>query len=146
LQSVLDWISTMAENSSVEEEDGKLCARGQMSWQSQLVVKFPSLPTHAMLEKASCAAFGVLTPSAAYTVNDKGGATCLTVRVNQQVTQGKKVEHPTGVARSALQSRRFRNHGSKCLDAHDVRCTMTCYYRLGNHHLTTSSSTMRTTS
>jgi hypothetical protein len=74
---MMDWIRTMAERLSVEEEDGKLCARKQMSRQTQLTAMHPYLPTHPMLGKASCATLGVFTPPppprVAYTINDKGG-------------------------------------------------------------------------
>jgi hypothetical protein len=73
LQRVMDWIRTMAESLSMEEEDGKLCTREQMSRHSQLTATFPSLLIHTNLEKVSCMALGVFTPDAAYTVNVKGG-------------------------------------------------------------------------
>jgi hypothetical protein len=141
LQCAMDWIRTRAESSSIEEEDGKLCTRRQMSRYSQLASTFPSLPTHAMLEKGSGATLDDFTPQPTPSMTG-GGGTCLMTRVNQQVTQGNKVEHPTAVARSALESCHFGNRGSKCLGAQDACCARTSHYHLKNHcHSTLLSMT-----
>jgi hypothetical protein len=108
IQRVMDWIRTMAERLSTEEEDGMLCMREQMSRKSQLAATFPSLPvTRRVKKRHAWHLVSSLLTQRTPSMMRGGRSTCPMAWFNQPVTQGNKAEHPMGIMRSARQSRQF---------------------------------------